>query len=266
MSEESSITGDYETSELQGGHLPSESSETIHETSFSELRPGEEDYWPDNKYTQEHALKMDEVRTLTAENTELRQQQDLDPLTHLPNRRAFDEALPSAEADPNTSIIAFDANNFGAINKLREHGQTVGDKHLRAIAMAIRQAANRYDVSPRRCFRRGGDEFAVFVPNDTVKVNTKNHDGSTTEETISRAEAIVRLAADLYGVNMFAGTYQDGSHQKFKVSLTGVVGDTFEAADQLLQAQKDADKKIQDPQSMASGDDPENPDDNQLAV
>jgi GGDEF domain-containing protein len=101
-----------------------------------------------------------------------------DALTGLPNYKAFIEALPAAEADPDTAVISFDGDNFGSINKL--YGNSAGDAALMALGGAIGQAASDFESarafrgqppSPPepgnnhepRAFRTGGDEFYILA-------------------------------------------------------------------------------------------------------
>jgi diguanylate cyclase (GGDEF)-like protein len=137
---------------------------------------------------------------------------EMDDLTGVANRKALNKALPSAEADANTSVIAFDANNFGKINK--EVGQEEGDKALVDVASAIKQAAEESGVN--RVFRRGGDEFVVLAPK-------------------AKADAIRARAEELYGEKKYGTT---------AVSISGTVGNTFTEADSTLQAAKTKRKAV----------------------
>src|SRR5690606_8387456 len=123
------------------------------------------------------------------------------------NRAALDRALPAAEADPNTAVVVFDANNFGQIN--RQAGQGAGDGMIREIHGALVRAAEEVGV-PGRIFRRGGDEFVILAPKD-------------------KAEAVRTRAEEIFGARQVGNV---------EVSLSGTVGDTFREADATLQARK----------------------------
>jgi diguanylate cyclase (GGDEF)-like protein len=87
----------------------------------------------------------------------------IDELTELPNRRAFAEALAVEIAraqrfDSPLSLVVADLDGFKAINDL--HGHPAGDVCLRAVADVLRATLRRYDA----CFRWGGDEFALLLP------------------------------------------------------------------------------------------------------
>ena len=100
---------------------------------------------------------------LQSEGARARRQARLDPLTGLQNRRAFDEALAVAidraqiSGEP-LSVVVADLDGFKAVNDL--HGHLTGDRVLREVGEALRQAIR----GPDAAFRWGGDEFAVLLP------------------------------------------------------------------------------------------------------
>jgi diguanylate cyclase (GGDEF)-like protein len=151
---------------------------------------------------------------------------DIDPLTGLGNGRALSKALPAAEADPNTSVLFFDANNFGQINKATGSHEA-GDAKLQQMAAALRQAATEAGIGDR-VFRRaeGGDEFVILAPRDVAA------------QVRQRAEA-------LFGAHQ----YVDKQGQPFEVSLTGTEGATVADAEGALQAAKAARKSPLGPQN-----------------
>jgi diguanylate cyclase (GGDEF)-like protein len=86
-----------------------------------------------------------------------------DQLTGLGNRRAFDETLEreiarSRRSGGAISVLVLDMDGFKAIND--RHGHLVGDQTLKAAAAAITETVR----VPDDCFRWGGDEFAVLLP------------------------------------------------------------------------------------------------------
>jgi diguanylate cyclase (GGDEF)-like protein len=88
----------------------------------------------------------------------------LDALTGLSNRRAFDEAIGEQIAEARLtgrplSVLLADLDNFKQIND--EHGHVNGDSCLRQVARTIQVSMRATDA----CFRWGGDEFAVLLPN-----------------------------------------------------------------------------------------------------
>jgi diguanylate cyclase (GGDEF)-like protein len=87
-----------------------------------------------------------------------------DPLTGLPNRRQFDDALKSAlttvPAAPEAhAMLLLDLNGFKKINDL--HGHPAGDQVLIHVGARLMRAVREGDLVARL----GGDEFAVIARN-----------------------------------------------------------------------------------------------------
>lgn len=87
-----------------------------------------------------------------------------DPLTGLPNRRRFDEALKGAlQAMPTApeahALLLLDLNGFKTINDV--YGHPTGDQALIRISARLRRAMRDGDLVARL----GGDEFAVLAKN-----------------------------------------------------------------------------------------------------
>jgi diguanylate cyclase (GGDEF)-like protein len=100
---------------------------------------------------------------LRREGEDARRQARLDPLTGLPNRRAFDEdlqhAIWRAKAGGHTlSVVVCDLNDFKDFND--RYGHLEGDTVLKVVAESFRGALRGLD----RAYRWGGDEFAVILP------------------------------------------------------------------------------------------------------
>ncbi len=98
------------------------------------------------------------LRRLAASADEARR----DPLTGLPNKRAFRELLGSAleaeaPADACVSLVLFDVDDFKRINDT--HGHPAGDRVLRQVARVAQRALR----SGEEAFRVGGEEFAIVV-------------------------------------------------------------------------------------------------------
>lgn len=92
----------------------------------------------------------------------------LDPLTGLPNTRAFHEAAwAEIERQKRSlrpmSIAFFDLDNFKQVND--RFGHKTGDLLLSTVAQALRQATRATD----HLGRLGGDEFAVLMPETKEK-------------------------------------------------------------------------------------------------
>jgi len=82
----------------------------------------------------------------------------LDPVTHLPDRREFLERLAGEleEGRGTVAVLLVDIDGFRKIN--RERGHSVGDELLFSAGRRIRSAIGADDVLARA----GGDEFAVL--------------------------------------------------------------------------------------------------------
>ena len=78
-----------------------------------------------------------------------------DPLTSLPNRRAFEEALDE-QGDGPFHVAMCDVDHFKAIND--RHGHPVGDRVLKAIAGTLARECTGHLVA-----RYGGEEFALLL-------------------------------------------------------------------------------------------------------
>ncbi|MDQ2984480.1 MAG: sensor domain-containing diguanylate cyclase [Actinomycetota bacterium] len=99
---------------------------------------------------------------------EARQLADLDALTGLHNRRYFHETLAREVArghryDRRLALIVFDLDDFKAIND--RIGHLSGDAVLAEAAERVRDVVRSADIA---C-RVGGDEFAVVLPESTLK-------------------------------------------------------------------------------------------------
>ncbi|MGN6274836.1 MAG: diguanylate cyclase domain-containing protein [Solirubrobacterales bacterium] len=111
-----------------------------------------------------------------------------DRLTGLPNRRAFDERLKvelarSRRYGRPLSLCLLDLDGFKAVND--RLGHPAGDEVLRAVAQILLASRQADD-----CFRIGGDEFAILLPETTVE---------------AAHNAAERIAADICDVNLGDG-------------------------------------------------------------
>jgi diguanylate cyclase (GGDEF)-like protein len=85
-----------------------------------------------------------------------------DPLTSLPNRRAFEERLPTelaraARSGNPLALVLLDLDDFKGVND--RLGHPAGDEVLRNVARILDASRTADD-----CFRIGGDEFAILMP------------------------------------------------------------------------------------------------------
>lgn len=97
-----------------------------------------------------------EAEKLRVELEEARDDARRDPLTGLPNRRAFEDALSSAlKGSAPVCLAICDIDRFKSVND--RFGHAVGDRVLKAIAEALRSGCNEHLVA-----RYGGEEFVVL--------------------------------------------------------------------------------------------------------
>jgi diguanylate cyclase (GGDEF)-like protein len=99
---------------------------------------------------------------------EARQLADLDALTGLHNRRYFHETLAREVArahrySRDLALVIFDLDDFKAIND--QIGHLAGDGVLADAAARVRDVVRSADIA---C-RVGGDEFAVVLPESTLR-------------------------------------------------------------------------------------------------
>jgi diguanylate cyclase (GGDEF)-like protein len=113
----------------------------------------------------------------------------VDDVTGLGNRRAFDEALTvevgrAVREHQPLSVGLVDVDNLKRIND--RYGHLEGDRCLSEVARAMERAVRGTD----RCFRWGGDEFAVVMPGT---------DGDTAERALVRLAEAVNEACERDG-------------------------------------------------------------------
>lgn len=117
---------------------------------------------------------------------QLRHEATHDPLTGLPNRRAFLARLQreTGHADGQVVLILCDMDNLKSVND--QFGHDAGDLALQALADALRSGLRRSDDA----FRIGGDEFAVVLG------GTSRLDAERISQRLQRALLIKRTAGE----------------------------------------------------------------------
>jgi len=95
-----------------------------------------------------------------------------DPLTDLPNRRAFYDELKmrlhkASAANKRVALMMVDLDNFKTVNDTLGHG--AGDELLKQVAEALRNVVRPHDLVSRI----GGDEFAIVLGPDASRVRAR---------------------------------------------------------------------------------------------
>lgn len=124
-----------------------------------------------------------------------------DPLTHLPNRLAFESqlelALRTCERDNSQiALMLIDLDRFKNINDTLGHH--VGDGLLRQVALRLRESVRASDIVARL----GGDEFTVVLPD--------------IDSALTAASVAGKLQRAL------AGSYQVGEHTLYATPSIGI--------------------------------------------
>ncbi len=138
-----------------------------------------------------------------------------DPLTGLPNRRAYadnlEREISRARREGQTlGLMVLDVDHFKAIND--RHGHLTGDQVLSRVAALLRDNVRKSDL----VFRYAGDEFVLLLPNvrpEGLRVLRErirnalaemdfNHDGQPVQVSVSMGAAL--LEDDMDGKELFA--------------------------------------------------------------
>lgn len=143
-----------------------------------------------------------------------------DALTGLPNRRAFEERLPTelaraARSGKPLALVLLDLDGFKGVND--RLGHPAGDDILRAVARILETSRTADD-----CFRIGGDEFAILMPET---------------EAIHARTAAERVANQIRAAELGDGTI--GTSYGLAASTNRDSNLLFAAADRVLLAAKD---------------------------
>ncbi|MCY1143652.1 GGDEF domain-containing protein [Actinoplanes sp. Pm04-4] len=116
--------------------------------------------WQQRQRTLHTVTMMKSLETLRQSHEQASKAADLDSLTAIANRRAYDRALVQASARPDdlVAVLVIDTDKFKKINDTAGHA--AGDAALRAIARALSTQIRDDDLIARL----GGDEFVALLP------------------------------------------------------------------------------------------------------
>ena len=122
---------------------------------------------------QQVATSRREIERLRSDLTRARDEALLDPLTHLLNRRGFDqelEAMLAREPAPDAlhCLIMLDIDHFKSINDGRGH--VMGDRVIQSLGEMVRECVTDPRHHPARY---GGDEFAILLPDSGIAVGLR---------------------------------------------------------------------------------------------
>lgn len=185
---------------------------------------------PDGRVTGVVTIFRDETDRLDTEGhvrellDRLANQALTDPLTELPNRRAFDSRMGEETARARRhgaplSLAVIDVDGFKSVNDTRGH--PAGDLALVRVSALLRTSVREEDFS----VRLAGDEFAVILP------GTGLEDAHAIVERVRGGAAADDALAKL-GLTLSAGVAELGA--------SGTTADLYRRADAALYAAKAA--------------------------
>jgi diguanylate cyclase len=165
-----------------------------------------------------------EADLLRAKLEEARGDARRDPLTGLPNRRAFEEAFADHVARGAPLCLAVcDVDRFKRVND--QFGHSVGDRVLKAIADALTETCSGHFVG-----RYGGEEFVIlFDGADLARAQATLEVARTT--VAAKRYRLRESDVPLGAVTFSAGLSSSDAHES--------LGTVFGRADKFLYAAKD---------------------------
>ena len=147
-----------------------------------------------------------QTRALQKNLDEARRKAEMDHLTGLPNRRAFENVLQreheAALAAGEPLCVAFcDIDHFKRVND--SHGHEAGDRVLRAVAKSLARISND------RCHvaRHGGEEFVILFRGKTLEEAWRTLDD--TRAAMSERRMVNRATDMPFGQITFSGGVAD---------------------------------------------------------
>ena len=184
----------------------------------------------------EQEMSRSEMQTLALQSSleEARRTADIDHLTGLPNRRAFEHVLEkelaaATEAGEPLCIAFCDIDHFKKINDT--HGHDAGDRVLKVVAQTLSK------ISGQKCHvaRHGGEEFVVLLRDKTLDEAWKVLDGA--RETMAERRLVNRATDVPFGKVTFSGGIAD-------VFAHASPSEALKAADRALYVAKDKGRNV----------------------
>ncbi|MEH3102863.1 MAG: GGDEF domain-containing protein [Sphingomonas phyllosphaerae] len=123
-----------------------------------------------------------------------------DPLTDLPNRRAFDEAFAALHRDTPVTVAICDIDHFKRVND--NFGHAVGDRVIRMVAQTLATEKGAMVA------RYGGEEFAMLFEN--VAIDDAARAIERVRHTISERRPRVRETGESIGTISFSAGVAEG--------------------------------------------------------
>ena len=169
-----------------------------------------------------------QTRALQTSLDEARRKAEMDHLTGLPNRRAFETAMESelaaAKASGEPLCVAFvDIDHFKKVNDT--HGHEAGDRVLKAVAQTLSKISND------KCHvaRHGGEEFVALIRGKSLEEAWQVLDNA--REAMAERRLVNRANDMPFGKITFSGGVAD-------VFAYPKPGDAMKAADDSLYVAK----------------------------
>ncbi|MEH3035134.1 MAG: GGDEF domain-containing protein [Sphingomonas adhaesiva] len=152
--------------------------------------------------------ETDELRTALEE---ARGSARTDPLTDLPNRRAFDEAF--AALPPSTPIVVSicDIDHFKRVND--SFGHAVGDRVIRAVAKTLAEQCDCLVA------RYGGEEFALLFRNLSLDEAARRLEKARHDMSARRLR--VRETGEAIGTISFSAGVAEGVPSEGRAAMIG---------------------------------------------
>lgn len=156
----------------------------------------------------ESEMHRSEMQTMALQSSldEARRNAEIDHLTGLPNRRAFEavlerELISAAAANEGLCVAFCDIDHFKRVNDT--HGHEAGDRVLRVVAQTLAR------ISDDRCHvaRHGGEEFVVLFRGKTLEEAWQALD--RTRDQLAERRLVNRATDVPFGRISFSGGVAD---------------------------------------------------------